>query len=264
MIVTCESCKTKFRIDPARLKRPMNKVRCSQCGSIFTVERPSETAPQASEENLLVQMDLPDETASTDEDDLFIERDRPIPEVALEPRQSNRLKTALFWGLPLIVFLAGSVWYVNFHNPSPPASQQSASTGPGETEQATVNILDSTKAYFLENSKAGQIFVVEGEAVNESKKPVSFILLEGKLYTTNNQVAQSQKAFCGNVMTRDELRQLAVTEIQDRMMNREGKNLSDVHVKLGARVPFMLVFHNLPDLNLLNDYSVEVISTKVE
>jgi hypothetical protein len=228
------------------------------------VERPSELVNQASDENLLVQMDLPDETATIDEDDLFIERDRPTPEVDLGPKKSNRLKTALFWGIPLIAFLAASIWYVNFQNPSRPTSEQAASTAPGEIEQTRVNILDSTKAYFLENSKAGQIFVVEGEAVNESSKPVSFILLEGKLYTTNNQVAQSQKAFCGNVMTRDELRQLAVTEIQDRMMNREGKNLSDVHVKPGARVPFMLVFHNLPDLNVLNDYSVEVISTKSE
>ncbi len=131
-------------------------------------------------------------------------------------------------------------------------------------EQPTVSILDSTKAYFLENVHAGQLFVVEGEAVNESSKPVSFILLEGKLYTSNNQVAQNQKSFCGNAMTRDELRQMPIAEIQNRMMNREGKNLSNVHVASGVKIPFMLVFHNLPDLNVLNDYSVEVISAKMD
>ena len=106
--------------------------------------------------------------------------------------------------------------------------------------------------------------MVEGEVANESIEAVSFILLEGRLYTKDNKVAQSQKCFSGNVMSREELTRLNVREIQDRMMNREGKNLMNVHVPSAKRIPFMLVFHNLPELDALSDYSVEVISAKVD
>ncbi|MEN6484313.1 MAG: DUF3426 domain-containing protein [Syntrophobacteraceae bacterium] len=131
-------------------------------------------------------------------------------------------------------------------------------------EQPAVTIMDSTRAYFLENAHAGQIFVVEGEVSNESSRPISFILLEGKLYTTNNQIAQTQRCYPGNGMPRNELAQLNVTEIQNRMMHREGKNLTNVNIAPSKRIPFMLVFHNLPEMDALGDYSIEVISAKFD
>lgn len=36
MIVQCESCKTRFRIDDSRIK-PWSKVRCSKCGNVFSI-----------------------------------------------------------------------------------------------------------------------------------------------------------------------------------------------------------------------------------
>jgi len=142
-----------------------------------------------------------------------------------------------------------------------------APPGKGPTtaeQQPLVTIMDTTQAYFLENAQAGQIFLVEGEIINESTRPVSFVLIEGRLYTKGNQVAQSQRCYAGNPLTRDELVKLSMNEIQNRMMNREGKDLSNVHIPAARRVPFLLVFHNLPELDSLSDYSVEVISAKFE
>jgi hypothetical protein len=65
-------------------------------------------------------------------------------------------------------------------------------------------------------------------------------------------------------MTRDELARLNMTEIQNRMMYREGKGLGNVKIPTGKRVPFMLVFHNLPELKALSDYSVEIVSSKYD
>ncbi len=36
MIVRCENCKTRFRIDDSRIK-PWSKVRCSKCGNVFSI-----------------------------------------------------------------------------------------------------------------------------------------------------------------------------------------------------------------------------------
>jgi hypothetical protein len=135
---------------------------------------------------------------------------------------------------------------------------------PGAQEQPILTITETMQAYFLENSKAGQLFVVEGEVLNETAKPVSFVLLEGKLYTSNNNIAQTQKCYSGNTMTRDELKIFSINDIQQRMMNREGKNLMNVRILPKNRVPFMLVFHNLPELDALNDYSIEVKSAQLD
>jgi predicted Zn finger-like uncharacterized protein len=258
MIVTCESCKTKFRPDPSRLKGERSKVRCSRCSHVFTVQRP--------QEEVLLKVDLPEQELNFDED--FVQTPPITGPASLYLNRSKRgLNRRLIGVLGLILVLGIGILLLNRFShllsaSKPQADKQQASMS---TEiRPTVTILDSTQAYFLENVNAGQIFVIEGEVANESPVPVSFILLEGKLYGADNRVAQSQRCFCGNVLKREELTQLSITEIQNSMMNREGRELSNVHLLPGKRVPFMLVFHNLPELDALSDYSIEVISAKTD
>lgn len=40
MIVTCEQCQTRFRLDDEKLKAPFTKVRCSRCQHVFQVAPP--------------------------------------------------------------------------------------------------------------------------------------------------------------------------------------------------------------------------------
>jgi chromosome partitioning protein len=40
MLITCEKCQTRYNLDDNLLTRPVFKVRCSRCSSIFTVHRP--------------------------------------------------------------------------------------------------------------------------------------------------------------------------------------------------------------------------------
>jgi len=40
MIITCEQCKTRYNLDEDRIKETGSKVRCSQCGHIFTAYKP--------------------------------------------------------------------------------------------------------------------------------------------------------------------------------------------------------------------------------
>lgn len=248
MVVTCEACNTKFRLDPARLKGPTSKVRCSRCGHVFMVSQEAED---------VVHIDLADEGGVPAEES-------PAPPPTPPPQRSatkkerpwKRLLIGVAAGLALILGGVGLYSYLSSH------PQEKAVQGLPETP--TLKVLDSTQAFFLENAHAGQIFVVEGEVENQSPKPVSFIMLEGKLFNTTNRVAITQKCFAGNGMTREELGRLNMTEIQNRMMNREGKSLSNVKIPPMKRVPFMLVFHNLPELKALSDYSVEVVSSKLE
>src|SRR5208337_793165 len=42
MVITCESCGARFRLDSEKLDKPRNKLRCSKCKHVFIVERPDE------------------------------------------------------------------------------------------------------------------------------------------------------------------------------------------------------------------------------
>lgn len=260
MIVTCESCNTKFRFDPTRAKRSMAKVRCSRCRHVFSVEVP--------QDDLFLNADDPEPSLFEDVEPEPFVISRSEPGSSPPPFKSRRsgssvLSRPLVWVAAVVLVGVGLYLFVSLLGNSPSGSSPSK-TASAVADQSQVTVLDSTKAYFLENTHVGQMFVVEGEAINESPKPVSFILLEGKLYASGNRPTQTQKCFSGNTMTREELMRLNITEIQNRMMNREGKNLSNVNIASKKRVPFMLVFHNLPELTSLNDYSIEVISAKTD
>lgn len=254
MIVTCESCKTKFHLDPLRLKSPRSKVRCSQCGHIFFVDQ--------ADEEVLIHVDLPEEE-ELEESDLSFPSTFETPAVPLREAPRRRATLLAIGGAVLLLLGAVLFWLVN-RMTSPPPDIRGVKV-PAQSEMPMVTILENTQAYYLENPQAGgQIFVIEGEVSNESGKPASFVLLEGKLYSINNQVVQSQRCYAGNVMNRNELTKLSVNEIQNRMMNREGKDLSNVRISPSRRVPYMLVFHNLPESGALSDYSVELVSAKTD
>ncbi len=254
MIVNCESCGTKFRFNTDRIRGSKAKVRCSRCKHVFVVN--------VSDEEEYMHVDLSD-GAPMDEDTL----DSSLDDFASPPVRKAKRKISLkVPAAALAILLVSGIavyWLAGRTSSAPhpePASQ--AKTAPADSQQVNITIMDSTQAYFLENSHTGQIFVVEGEVVNESGRPVSFILLEGRLYTKNNQVAQSQRCFSGNPLTKDELIKLNMNDIQNRMMNREGKELINVNIPQSKKIPFMLIFHNLPELDDLSDYSIEVISAK--
>ncbi len=255
MIIVCDSCSTKFRLDPERLKGGSGKVRCTRCGNVFKVEVPGE------EETFRVE--LSDEPFQ-DEEEFDAPPQMPPPAAPPMAKPGPRaMKWPAFVVVGLLVLGVLGFWLTR-QGPLSPGTTTQGKGPPAAEPQPTVTIMDSTRAYFLQNPQAGQIFLVEGEVVNESARPVSFVLLEGRLYSKGNQVAQSQRSYAGNFMTREELVKLSMNEIQNRMMNREGKELSNVHIPAGKRIPFLLVFHNLPELDSLSDYSVEVISAKFE
>jgi predicted Zn finger-like uncharacterized protein len=249
MIVTCESCNTKFRLNPERLKGPRSKVRCTRCGHIFTLI-------QHEEEVLEIELE-DDVDLSPNESGIAAPPLKP----ATHPDTKKRApRKRWLIGLAILIALGGGLLGLNSYLASRPQQKIPQAS----TETPTIKVLDSTQAFFLENTHAGQIFVIEGEVENLSAKPVSFVLVEGKLFNTTNRVAITQRCYAGNAMTRDELARLNITEVQNRMMYREGKGLSNVKISPGKRIPFMLVFHNLPELKALSDYSVEIISSKYD
>ncbi|QCQ21950.1 DUF3426 domain-containing protein [Desulfoglaeba alkanexedens ALDC] len=259
MIVTCEICQTKFRLDLERIGKSRVKVRCSRCGHVFVVEKPAESGPSST----FAEAEAEAEAASASREETLA-RVPPIAGPRIPPPREKKSRKGLIGVLLLLaVVMIGGLYAVARMGILGGGDSESRDTTSADLEKPAVSLINDTEAFFLQNETVGQIFVVQGHVVNESPRPVSFILLEGKIYTEKEPVV-TQRAYCGNVLSRQDLTRMDMTEIQNVMMNREGADLANVHVPPQGRVPFMVVFHNLPDLSLLTDYSVEVVSAQFD
>ena len=250
IIVSCESCGAQFRLDSDRLTKAKNKVRCSKCKHVFFVEQP--------DEDDLIHIEI----SETEDGFLPSALSQVNGGLAAPPDTKKKpvLKRVLVIAILLVLILSGG-WYLYTQGLLTPEPVKNSSK---EAAQPTVTIMDTVHAYYLENVNAGQVLVIEGEVLNESKKPVSFITVEGKIYQNDDSVAQVQRCFAGNALTRKEIANLKISEIEDRMMNREGRNLKNVRIPPAGKIPFALVFHNLPEISSMSNYSVDVISSQFD
>jgi len=252
LVITCESCGARFRLDADKLGRPHNKVRCSKCKSIFTVERPDEDG--------LIHIEI------SDEESTFIPGTVPDDISGIAPPPEDREKRSL--KKKVLIVGAAAVLLVVLFLVFVPSGWLHRLTGRElpvtPNPKPLVTIVDSVQAYYLENMHSGQVLVIEGEVLNESTKPVSFVMIEGKLFDNKDAISQIQRCYAGNSFTRKEIANLKLSEIEERMMNREGKNLKNVRIPPAGKAPFMLVFHNLPEITNLSNYSVNVISSKFD
>lgn len=108
---------------------------------------------------------------------------------------------------------------------------------------------------FVKNAKAGKLFTITGKIKNGYSDTRSYIRVNGKLYTKGKNLVQEETVFCGNVLSDIELSNLELSAIKKRLSNRVGDNNSNVAVKPGQELPFMIVFSNLP-VNL-EEFAIE-------
>jgi predicted secreted protein len=109
---------------------------------------------------------------------------------------------------------------------------------------------------FIENTAAGDIFVIVGQVRNEYDHPRSYIKITGKLYRKGKALAKTATVYGGNMLSDSDLARLDMAAINKRLQNRFGDNRSNIEVKTGKTLPFLLVFSKLPAN--MDEYTVEV------
>ncbi|MCH7517411.1 MAG: zinc-ribbon domain-containing protein [Candidatus Dadabacteria bacterium] len=81
MIIECENCKRKFRLDDSRIKPPGSSVRCSKCGHIFFVSKAEDFSDEGklgpSQETLLFE-DLKEEIVTEEKSNDYLEIEEPL------------------------------------------------------------------------------------------------------------------------------------------------------------------------------------------
>jgi pilus assembly protein FimV len=118
-----------------------------------------------------------------------------------------------------------------------------------------IDIFD-IKSKFLKNSRIGDLFVVTGKVKNDYSQDRNFIRVTGKLYTKGKKLAKTETIFCGNFLSNNELSKLDLAAMKKRLSNRVGDKKSNMQIKPGKVLPFMVVFSHLP--KNLDEFSVQV------
>ena len=119
---------------------------------------------------------------------------------------------------------------------------------PGESPAERVRKVElkNVKQYYVANEKAGNLFVVEGKAVNKFAKPKERIKVEVILYDDTNNVLTSQAFLCGNVLSQFQLQVQTEKEIRDGLSSEVGILSNNTFIRPGASTPFMAVFFQPP------------------
>jgi hypothetical protein len=121
-------------------------------------------------------------------------------------------------------------------------------------------LLKNLEGSYVNNSEAGELFIIRGEAVNSYKTPRAAIQVRGLIYNAAGTVILQKTTFCGNPLPQEQLATLPVAKIEEAMNNRLGDSYANIGVPPGKSVPFVIVFSGLP--KDAADFGVEVAGSQ--
>ncbi|WP_026840865.1 DUF3426 domain-containing protein [Citrifermentans bremense] len=116
-------------------------------------------------------------------------------------------------------------------------------------------------ASFYQNPQAGELFVVTGEAVNSFRKARASIQVRVSLYDKSGKVLMQKTAYCGNRLSKEQLTTLPLEKLESIMNNQFGDSLSNLGVKPGQPIGFVVAIANVP--KEAADFGVEVVGSTV-
>jgi len=127
-------------------------------------------------------------------------------------------------------------------------------------EQVKKISLEGIKQYYVENDKAGRLFVIQGKAVNLFESPRELIAVEASLFDAQNQELATRRLLCGNTLDLFQLQVLGQPEIDAALENEAGIGANNINIQPGQGVAFMIVFFAPPDG--LAEFNVKVVAAK--
>ena len=116
-------------------------------------------------------------------------------------------------------------------------------------------------ASFHQNQQAGELFVVTGDAVNSYRKARASIQVKVSIFDKGGKVLLQETAYCGNRLTDEQLTTLPMDKIEAIMNNQFGDSLSNLDVKPGQPIAFVVALANVP--KEAADFGVEVVGSTV-
>lgn len=120
--------------------------------------------------------------------------------------------------------------------------------------------LANLEGRFIQNRQAGELFLIRGEATNDFSEPRAGIQVKGVIFDPNGKPLLQKTVFCGNPIGEEDLQALSFTELEKMMGNQFGAELSNMKIGKDQKIPFDIVFKDLPQN--LSEFSVKVTFSK--
>ena len=269
MTVQCPNCNTKYRFDESGLQKAL-KVRCTRCKHVFKLSLLNE------DEDTYPEQPPPSEASSQEATDpSFEQQTQEDMRVEITPTKktgsvdTSRLKKAGAV-LGLLVIIAGSLFVAlpkiaeHVYIPFISSEQDTEEVAQKEvfTEADVRDIsLENVRQYFVSNEDIGQLFVVEGRAVNEFDSPRAQIKLRAALYDDQGQVVQEKEFLAGNAASLFQLQVSSREELDSTLTSQLGILTNNKHIDPGSSTPFMTVFYNPPEE--VQEFGLEVIEAHI-
>ena len=230
MIVQCDQCKKKFKLDPGLITGPSVRVRCSNCQHVFRVAR---SKPP----------DVMEMAAASSE------RESPRP-----TRQASRRRLLIFL-IPLLLILGGMALWLY---PPWPLRPKPAPALSGIEQLHLVE----TSASFIDNQHSGQLFYIQGRVRNEFPEPRRWIHLRAKLLYTDGRTARQLDFYAGHPLSKKQLQSVPLQDLLDLIQQRPSAEKGPLLIAAQEELPFTVPFGDLPELTKLSDYSVEILASQ--
>jgi len=231
MVLTCPECTTKFRLDDNRIPPEGAKVRCSKCQHVFRVEKLDSELPSRAPAPPLPE---------------------PVPGYTEEwvtlKKRSGRKASILALAIVFLLAAGGFVFYEkseDFNKAWDYIAALRQYLAVWEEKEGKIT-LDKLRGFYVENRLMGRIFVIEGQAVNQWNESRSFIRVKGTLLNTQGQKVQESGAYCGNILSEKDLKEMTKEAIHKSLSSQFGISFSNMNIPPGKAVPFMIVFTDFP------------------
>ncbi len=260
MIVKCEACGTRYRLDDERVKPGGVKVRCSRCGHVFTLypEVPKVEAPPVEEAPPEPERAPPEEPAKDEalspelQEEIFpfAEESEAALEIA-EERGGPKLLVVLL--AVLLGLLAFVLVFMNRERIPFVKKLFSKVTQVMEVKEHLFP-LSHLKGYRLV-VQGKEVFVVEGRVINRSKDPRRWVKLQGKLLDRSGRVVATGVGFSGRYLPRGEIEGMALPLLEDFSRRRQPSGVAPLAP--GDSAPFTILFVSPP--SGATDFQVEVL-----
>jgi predicted Zn finger-like uncharacterized protein len=141
--------------------------------------------------------------------------------------------------------------------PGAPATTQE----PVAREGAAQIALENVRQYFVPNEKEGQLFIIEGKAVNRFPEARELIRIKAALFDKLGNEVATQEFMCGNIVSLYQLQVSTRADIEAALTAKVGILTNNTNIQSGASVPFMAVFFKTPDT--VEEFGLEVIHSSV-
>jgi predicted Zn finger-like uncharacterized protein len=180
-----------------------------------------------------------------------------------KPKKSGSM--GLIFGLVLLL-LACAGGGIYFFQPGllglgPAQTSAPSEPAPPAKEGAAQIALENVRQYFVPNEKEGQLFIIEGKAVNRFPEARELIRLKASLFDKQGAEVAMQEFMCGNVVSLYQLQVSTRADIEAALTAKVGILTNNTNIQPGASVPFMAVFFSTPDT--VEEFGLEVIQSTV-